>query len=426
MERKTMGSLIAALRKANGMTQKELAERLHVSDKSVSRWERDEGVPDLALIPVIAEAFGITCDELLRGERRPPEPAPAPAAGPDPKAEKQRQRLLAVSMAQFRSRTLLAAAIAVVALLLAAGINFGFYKAVVALCVGAVCLLCAALVEANAVNKAVLAVTGAEEAPETVGPFRWRVAQWSERTFLAIFALLAFLLPLALAGGYGLTMGSWLLWGLPAVLIALVIGVTVCGFVDGRRLEDPDLALPEPQAAALRRNARLARRTGLGLAAAWVVTLLLHALLTHGWSEWALRPATTFPDWGSFAAFMEREEEAIFYGPAAPAPDMLSDEAAAPPEDTETPELEPETITAEDGSVVCTFYWRNRQVTGWSYSTTVDGRPVLPVRVYTQRDGEIGRERLRQYNLVFGCLYVAETLAAALALALCRKAVPRR
>ena len=67
MERKTIGGLIAALRKANGMTQKDLAERLNVSDKSVSRWERDDGAPDLSLIPVIAEVFGVTCDELLRG-----------------------------------------------------------------------------------------------------------------------------------------------------------------------------------------------------------------------------------------------------------------------------------------------------------------------------------------------------------------------
>ena len=39
MEKKTIGALIAALRKANGMTQRELAEKLHVSDKSISRWE---------------------------------------------------------------------------------------------------------------------------------------------------------------------------------------------------------------------------------------------------------------------------------------------------------------------------------------------------------------------------------------------------
>ena len=68
MEKKTIGKLIAALRKVNGMTQKELGDLLYVSDKTISRWERDESVPDLQLIPVIAEIFGITTDELLRGE----------------------------------------------------------------------------------------------------------------------------------------------------------------------------------------------------------------------------------------------------------------------------------------------------------------------------------------------------------------------
>lgn len=80
MEKKTIGALIAALRKANGMTQRELAEKLHVSDKSISRWERDESAPDLSMIPVLAELFGVTCDELLRGERTSPD---ARAASPE-------------------------------------------------------------------------------------------------------------------------------------------------------------------------------------------------------------------------------------------------------------------------------------------------------------------------------------------------------
>ena len=123
MEAKTMGSFIAALRKANGMTQKDLAEKLNVSDKSVSRWERDEGAPDLSLIPVIAEVFGITCDELLRGERRPESQRQEPVAEEPltPKADKQRQRLLKAALTKYRSRTLVAAAVAFLGLIV-----FGF------------------------------------------------------------------------------------------------------------------------------------------------------------------------------------------------------------------------------------------------------------------------------------------------------------
>lgn len=69
MEQKTIGKFIAVLRKSQGMTQKELAEKLGVSDKTVSHWEREESAPDISLIPVIAEIFSVTCDELLRGEK---------------------------------------------------------------------------------------------------------------------------------------------------------------------------------------------------------------------------------------------------------------------------------------------------------------------------------------------------------------------
>ena len=69
MEKKTIGQFIAALRKANGLTQQEVADRLAVSNKAVSRWERDECAPDIAVIPALAELLGVTCDELLKGER---------------------------------------------------------------------------------------------------------------------------------------------------------------------------------------------------------------------------------------------------------------------------------------------------------------------------------------------------------------------
>ena len=59
MEKKSIGSFLTALRKASGLTQKQLAEKLNVSDKAVSRWERDECAPDLSLIPVLAEIYGV-------------------------------------------------------------------------------------------------------------------------------------------------------------------------------------------------------------------------------------------------------------------------------------------------------------------------------------------------------------------------------
>ena len=58
--------MIASLRKENGMTQFELAEKMGVTDKAVSKWERDLSCPDVNTIPKLAEVFGISVDELMQ------------------------------------------------------------------------------------------------------------------------------------------------------------------------------------------------------------------------------------------------------------------------------------------------------------------------------------------------------------------------
>jgi transcriptional regulator with XRE-family HTH domain len=67
--------LIATLRKENNMTQRQLAEKMGVTDKAVSKWERDLSCPDVDSLPRLAEIFGITVDEMLRVKETP---APQP------------------------------------------------------------------------------------------------------------------------------------------------------------------------------------------------------------------------------------------------------------------------------------------------------------------------------------------------------------
>lgn len=80
MDAKKTGALIAERRKTLGLTQKELAGRLIVSDKAVSKWETGAGYPEVTLLPLLAETLGITVDELLAGEVRADAPAPEQAA----------------------------------------------------------------------------------------------------------------------------------------------------------------------------------------------------------------------------------------------------------------------------------------------------------------------------------------------------------
>jgi transcriptional regulator with XRE-family HTH domain len=69
MDNQKIGNFISELRKTMGMTQKDLADKLNVTDKAVSKWERGVGYPEITLIPLLADSLGISTGELLLGER---------------------------------------------------------------------------------------------------------------------------------------------------------------------------------------------------------------------------------------------------------------------------------------------------------------------------------------------------------------------
>ena len=64
----SLGKLIAEMRKQKGMTQLELAEKMGVTDKAVSKWERELACPDIHTLPALAEALGLSVDELMQGK----------------------------------------------------------------------------------------------------------------------------------------------------------------------------------------------------------------------------------------------------------------------------------------------------------------------------------------------------------------------
>ena len=68
MECSKTGAFIAAVRKQRGWTQGELAEKIGVTDKAVSRWETGKGYPDISLLKPLSEALGISVGELLAGK----------------------------------------------------------------------------------------------------------------------------------------------------------------------------------------------------------------------------------------------------------------------------------------------------------------------------------------------------------------------
>ena len=69
MEKDKLGKFVAELRKEKNMTQKELAEKLHLTDKAISKWERGLNYPDISVLEPLAEILEVSVMELLKGER---------------------------------------------------------------------------------------------------------------------------------------------------------------------------------------------------------------------------------------------------------------------------------------------------------------------------------------------------------------------
>lgn len=143
LDKEKVGAFLAQLRKEKGYTQKELAEKLYVSDKAVSKWERALSMPDIALLTPLAHCLGVSVTELLQGERIPQDCALAPAeverlvGGALELSEKARRPGLRRAPAYFASAL---AACLEVALLLAQGWTLPELKDSVLLVVG-LCLI---------------------------------------------------------------------------------------------------------------------------------------------------------------------------------------------------------------------------------------------------------------------------------------------
>lgn len=73
MGQKQIGEFIQQLRKEKGLTQKELADQINVSDKTISKWENGNSTPDTTLLSGLCEVLGISVNELLSCEKLPPE-----------------------------------------------------------------------------------------------------------------------------------------------------------------------------------------------------------------------------------------------------------------------------------------------------------------------------------------------------------------
>ncbi|MBQ9745297.1 MAG: helix-turn-helix transcriptional regulator [Clostridia bacterium] len=109
MENSNMGEKITSLRKEKGYTQKELADRMNVTDKAVSKWERGISMPDVGSLPRLAEVLGVSVDELLCAQSACAEHTEEPQARAAQAKKIFRMALRALSLAMGIAVAVLAA-----------------------------------------------------------------------------------------------------------------------------------------------------------------------------------------------------------------------------------------------------------------------------------------------------------------------------
>lgn len=403
MEKKSIGSFIAALRKASGLTQRELAERLNVSDKAVSRWEREESLPDLSLIPAIAEIFGVTADELLRGERAK-EGESLPRAGE--KSEKQLKNLINHSLLRFNNRSLVAVGIAFAGIFGAMITNFGFNRAYIAFFIALPFYLAAALCETGFTVGA-MAALNVEEESTAVQDARRRILNRALLVFGLVIVLFAATVPL-LVFRFNSYMGyagdSWLVNGAICGCYGLLASMFVAWLSVGIAVRRGLFSLDAKQRARrrLRVISVLATLGVMGL------TLVANTLLTQDTSMYA--DPIVFDNYEDFTTYMMRKEEVgEQYGGVAIAPESsitYYDEDGNPT--TEKKSRMQEIVNAE-GETVLRYYRRNDNAVIIRYESS---DTCLPITVITQDALNSAHRTVRKLDGVFAALYIAELIAA--------------
>lgn len=319
MEKKTIGKFISALRRANGMTQKELGEKLFVSDKTVSRWERDECTPELSLIPVIAEIFGITTDELLRGERNNPDKAVSDteevAAKQKAKSDKQFRVMLYNRLKKYKYLTLISIGISILGLIATMIVYFAFSSMLVGIGVATASIVASEICQlCFAANARLMLDEDDDSYHAQIGEVNTKVAKTAIKVTVFNLMLWTFCLlfdPVTyFVASSGLTFGVWLPIGLPMPLMVLVVCYLVYVlFVRLPFAKKGILVFTDEQTVAARKERNLLAKLLLICGA---VTLAV-IVFVNMFDPLPLAKSHEFDDPYEFKTFIEDEMNEWFY-----------------------------------------------------------------------------------------------------------------
>lgn len=408
----SIGSFLAALRKAHGLTQKQLAEKLNVSDKAISRWERDECSPDLSLIPVLAELYGVTSDEILRGRRSDPTAEATPQT--ETQSKKRLLHVLNQTVSNYRIKSMISCLLAALGLVGAMICNLGFLRAYLGFFCGAVFFIAAAVCQTIFSIQANASIPDEEFDAEAIAECRRSLLTLSERSYILIALLSAFTLPLlAVEDTYwGLDFTPWLTNGL---ICCAIISIPCLLIRHVNRVRQGLLSEAKRQHPLYRLRVRTVRILVIVMAVTllvqWCVVLYLEEH-PHLFADVQTNEACMFEDWDSFKAYMEQPKSSdgapLEYHKTIYDEEGYEIEVFLDSQEHEywfyTDHIQ-ETITDNNGNPLCTYKRYNDEICYIEYTYDDD---MLPIYAFTfeQYESTGGRLGISVGGLVL--FYLAE------------------
>ncbi len=411
MEKKTIGKFIAALRRANGMTQRELGERLFVSDKTVSRWECDECTPELSLLPSIAEIFGITTDELLRGERNRADAAEG-TERQRARSDKQFRWMLEQKRRKYRSLTLISVGVILLGWIAAMVANLAFAKGLIAFClalafalVSEICQIC------FAVNARILPDAEDDTYTERIEAENSHIVKTAVGISFCNLVFVAFCLPLTplLCGSnFGLTFSAWLLYGTLSAAIGFVLAFLLYNFFIRKALCNCGLlVLSDKRMQAIQRNNRLLKKSmaiSLGIALCFGIVIFTWNCI--GISRLAKK--TTLETCTDFKNYVESDYELWLLNGCTHIDENGDVIITSHPENYK---VYKEIINAQ-GEVICEYYYNPNLYHEIRFFGTAED--PMPVTIITTEDFYNARKVFQTVESTFYVLIAADFAIAAI------------
>lgn len=375
MEKQTMGAFISALRKSKGITQKELAELLNVSDKAVSRWECDQTTPDIYLLPMIADIFDVTTDELIRGGRIKSE---QPTENQEKSIQKRFETILETKFNSYKTKSIISIVLVIVGLIILFVCRYEFAKHELGFGISLVAFVCAIALQTVFLLNFKNSINTSELDNDALKTQKGKVFEFSSWVFTLLFCIEAISLS-----------ADWRLFGWCGPVASILVFL-LCIFVKSIIIKKAGIEISNKK----RHNSTLFIKVFVSYVCVIGVFAASMVAIHVNYDSWIEKPATFY-----ITDSTEEIENYIETGISS-----FTDEYD--PEDIKV-SFDGESLDFSEAIEMECF------VDGYDIEQTeIDGQKCYCVKLWTQETRIKAREILDRIDIVYYILYIACTLLA--------------